>query len=176
MDRSILEGDPHAVIEGMIIAGYAVGASQGVIYVRDEYPLAIERLEIALEQACKNKILGSKVLGSDFSFDIRISRGAGAFVCGEETALIRSVEGECGEPRQRPPYPAVEGLYGCPTIINNVETLANVPALVKNGPKQFSAVGTDTSKGTKVFSLVGKVKNVGLVEVPHGNHPAGDYF
>ena len=135
MDRSILEGDPHAVIEGMIIAGYAVGASQGVIYVRDEYPLAIERLEIALEQACKNKILGSKVLGTDFSFDIRISRGAGAFVCGEETALIRSVEGECGEPRQRPPYPAVEGLYGCPTIINNVETLANVPALVKNGVK-----------------------------------------
>jgi NADH:ubiquinone oxidoreductase subunit F (NADH-binding)/(2Fe-2S) ferredoxin/Pyruvate/2-oxoacid:ferredoxin oxidoreductase delta subunit len=168
MDRSILEGDPHAVIEGMIIAGYAVGASQGVIYVRDEYPLAIERLEIALEQASKNKILGSRVLGSDFSFDIRISRGAGAFVCGEETALIRSVEGECGEPRQRPPYPAVEGLYGCPTIINNVETLANVPALVKNGSKQFSAVGTDTSKGTKVFSLVGKVKNVGLVEVPMG--------
>lgn len=168
MDRSILEGDPHAVIEGMIIAGYAVGASQGVIYVRDEYPLAIKRLEIALEQACKNKILGSKVLGTDFSFDIRISRGAGAFVCGEETALIRSVEGECGEPRQRPPYPAVEGLYGCPTIINNVETLANVPALVRNGSKQFSAAGTDTSKGTKVFSLVGKVNNVGLVEVPMG--------
>ena len=168
MDRSILEGDPHAVIEGMIIAGYAVGASQGVIYVRDEYPLAIKRLEIALEQACKNTILGSRVLGADFSFDIRISRGAGAFVCGEETALIRSVEGECGEPRQRPPYPAVEGLYGCPTIINNVETLANIPALVKNGSKQFSAVGTDTSKGTKVFSLVGKVNNVGLVEVPMG--------
>jgi len=168
MDRSILEGDPHAVIEGMMIAGYAVGASQGVIYVRDEYPLAIQRLEIALENARKNKILGSKVLETDFSFDIRISRGAGAFVCGEETALIRSVEGECGEPRQRPPYPAVEGLYGCPTIINNVETLANIPALVKSGAKLFSAVGTETSKGTKVFSLVGKVNNVGLVEVPMG--------
>ena len=133
MDRSILEGDPHAVIEGMLIAGYAVGASRGVMYVRDEYPLAIQRLEIALEQARKNGILGDSVLGSDFSFAIRISRGAGAFVCGEETALIQSVEGECGEPRQRPPYPAVEGLYGCPTIINNVETLANVSALITKG-------------------------------------------
>ncbi|MCP4716514.1 MAG: NADH-quinone oxidoreductase subunit NuoF [Deltaproteobacteria bacterium] len=168
MDRSILEGDPHSVIEGMLIAGYAVGASQGVIYVRDEYPLAIQRLEIALEKARKNGIVGDAVLASDFSFDIRISRGAGAFVCGEETALIQSVEGACGEPRQRPPYPAVEGLYGCPTIINNVETLANVPVLIKNGAKQFSAVGTATSKGTKVFSLVGKVNNVGLVEVPMG--------
>ena len=168
MDRSILEGDPHAVIEGMVIAGYAVGASQGVIYVRDEYPLAIERLKIALDQARKNIILGTKVLGTDFSFDIRISRGAGAFVCGEETALIKSVEGECGEPRQKPPYPAVEGLYGCPTVINNVETLANVSAVMAGGAARFSAVGTDTSKGTKVFSLVGKVNNVGLVEVPMG--------
>jgi len=168
MDRSILEGDPHAVIEGMLIAGYAVGASQGVIYVRDEYPLAIQRLEIAIEKARENGIIGDSVLKSDFSFDIRISRGAGAFVCGEETALIQSVEGECGEPQQRPPYPAVQGLYGCPTIINNVETLANVPALVKNGAKLFSAVGTETSKGTKVFYLVGKVNNVGLVEVPMG--------
>ncbi len=168
MDRSILEGDPHAVIEGMLLAGYAVGASRGVIYVRDEYPLAIQRLEIALEQARKNGILGDSVLESDFSFAIRISRGAGAFVCGEETALIQSVEGECGEPRQRPPYPAVEGLYGCPTIINNVETLANVSALIKRGASQFSAVGTETSKGTKVFSLVGKINNVGLVEVPMG--------
>ncbi len=168
MDRSILEGDPHAVIEGMLIAGYAVGASQGIIYVRDEYPLAIQRLEIELEKARKNGILGSSVLTTDFAVDIRTIRGAGAFVCGEETALIQSVEGESGEPRQRPPYPAVEGLYGCPTIINNVETLANVSALVKNGAKQFSALGTETSKGTKVFSLVGKVNNVGLVEVPMG--------
>jgi len=168
MDRSILEGDPHAVIEGMLIAGYAVGASQGIIYVRDEYPLAIQRLTLALENARENGILGDSVLGTDFSFDIRISRGAGAFVCGEETALMRSVEGECGEPRQRPPYPAVTGLYGCPTIINNVETLANVPALARCGAKSFSAVGTKTSKGTKVFSLVGKVNNVGLVEVPMG--------
>jgi NADH-quinone oxidoreductase subunit F/NADP-reducing hydrogenase subunit HndC len=168
MDRSILEGDPHAVIEGMLIAGYAVGASRGIVYVRDEYPLAIQRLKIALEQARKNGILGDSVLGTDFSFALRISRGAGAFVCGEETALIQSVEGECGEPRQRPPYPAVEGLFGCPTIINNVETLANVSALIKGGAGQFSAVGTETSKGTKVFSLVGKINNVGLVEVPMG--------
>ncbi|MBN2108961.1 MAG: 4Fe-4S binding protein, partial [Deltaproteobacteria bacterium] len=168
MDRSILEGDPHAVIEGMIIAGYAAGASRGIVYVRDEYPLAIQRLEIALQQAHKNGILGGSVLGSDFSFAIEISRGAGAFVCGEETALIKSVEGECGEPRQRPPYPAVEGLYGCPTIINNVETLANVSALIQGGAGLFSAIGTETSKGTKVFSLVGKVNNVGLVEVPMG--------
>jgi NADP-reducing hydrogenase subunit HndC len=168
MDRSILEGDPHAVIEGMLLAGYAVGASRGIIYVRDEYPLAIQRLEIALKQARRNGILGDSILGSDFSFAIRISRGAGAFVCGEETALIQSVEGECGEPRQRPPYPAVEGLYGCPTIINNVETLANISALIKRGAGQFSAIGTETSKGTKVFSLVGKINNVGLVEVPMG--------
>ncbi len=168
MDRSILEGDPHAVIEGMILAGYAVGASRGIVYVRDEYPLAIQRLEIALEQARKNGLLGDSVLKSDFSFDIRISRGAGAFVCGEETALIKSVEGECGEPRQRPPYPAVEGLFGCPTIINNVETLANISALIQRGSGDFSAVGTETSKGTKVFSLVGKVNNVGLIEVPMG--------
>ncbi len=168
MDRSILEGDPHTVIEGMLIAGYAIGAAQGYIYVRDEYPLAIERLQKALKQARTHGLLGDDILKSGFSFDIIINRGAGAFVCGEETALIKSIEGDWGEPRQRPPYPAQRGLWGKPTVINNVETLATVPAVMHNGAKWFSALGTQHSKGTKVFSLVGKVNRIGLVEVPMG--------
>ncbi len=168
MDRSILEGDPHAVIEGMLIGGYAIGATRGFIYVRDEYPLAIERLEKALEQVREHGLVGEKILGSSFNFDITISRGAGAFVCGEETALIKSIEGDCGEPRQRPPFPAESGLWGKPTIINNVETLATVPVIAAKGAKWFSSIGTDGSKGSKVFSLVGNVNNIGLVEVPMG--------
>ncbi|MBW1804247.1 MAG: NADH-quinone oxidoreductase subunit F, partial [Deltaproteobacteria bacterium] len=155
MDRSILEGDPHSVIEGMIIAGYSIGASTGYIYVRDEYPLAIERLEKALSQAAKNGILGRNIMGSGFDFNISINRGAGAFVCGEETALLKSIEGSWGEPRQRPPYPAQSGLWGKPTVINNVETLATIPVVIGKGPQWFSSIGTEKSKGTKVFSLVG---------------------
>jgi NADH:ubiquinone oxidoreductase subunit F (NADH-binding)/Pyruvate/2-oxoacid:ferredoxin oxidoreductase delta subunit len=168
MDRSILEGDPHSVIEGMLIAGFAIGASRGFIYVRDEYPLAIQRLEIALAQARDNGVLGGDVLQSGFSFDITISRGAGAFVCGEETALLQSIEGNCGEPAQRPPYPAERGLWGKPTVINNVETLATVPVVIGKGSRWFSSLGTSTSKGTKVFSLVGNISRTGLVEVPMG--------
>jgi len=168
MDRSILEGDPHSVIEGMIIGGFAIGASRGYIYVREEYPLAIERLECALNQARAEGLLGKNILESGFDFEITISRGAGAFVCGEETALIQSVEGNWGEPRPRPPFPAVSGLWEKPTVINNVETLANVPAVTAKGAKWFSGIGTAKSKGTKVFSLVGKVNNIGLVEVPMG--------
>jgi len=168
MDRSILEGDPHAVIEGMIIAAYAIGASQGYIYVRSEYPIAIERLEIALKAAREAGLLGKGIMGTGFDFDIKITQGAGAFVCGEETALIRSIEGSWGEPRQKPPYPAIAGLWDMPTVINNVETLANIPAIMARGAEWFSSMGTKNSKGTKVFSLVGKVKNVGLVEVPMG--------
>lgn len=168
MDRSVLEGDPHSVIEGMIIAGYAVGSHQGYIYVRAEYPLAVKRLKIALEQAKTYEFLGENVLGSGFSFDIKLKEGAGAFVCGEETALIASIEGRRGMPRVRPPFPAVSGLWGKPTNINNVETLANVPWIIKKGAKKFAAIGTDQSKGTKVFALTGKIKMTGLVEVPMG--------
>jgi NADH:ubiquinone oxidoreductase subunit F (NADH-binding)/(2Fe-2S) ferredoxin/Pyruvate/2-oxoacid:ferredoxin oxidoreductase delta subunit len=168
MDRAVMEGDPHAVLEGMIIGGYAIGASQGFIYVRHEYPLAVKRLNLAIGQAKEAGLLGANILGSGFGFDVKISKGAGAFVCGEETALIASVEGHIGEPRPRPPYPAVAGLWGKPTVINNVETWANVPAIMNNGPDWYAAIGTDNSKGTKVFSLVGAVNNTGLVEVPMG--------
>ncbi len=168
MDRSILEGDPHSIIEGMLIGGFAVGARKGFIYVRAEYPLAIERLERALTQAREEGLLGKAILGSGFDFEIEISRGAGAFVCGEETALIQSIEGNWGEPKPRPPFPALSGLWGKPTVINNVETWANVPPIISLGPKWFSGIGTSKSKGTKVFSLVGKVNNIGLVEVPMG--------
>jgi NADH:ubiquinone oxidoreductase subunit F (NADH-binding)/(2Fe-2S) ferredoxin/NAD-dependent dihydropyrimidine dehydrogenase PreA subunit len=168
MDRSILEGDPHSVIEAMTIGGYAIGADEGVVYIRAEYPLAIKRLEIALEQAREYGLLGQNIFGTDFSFDIRIKLGAGAFVCGEETALIHSVEGSRGEPTKKPPYPAAEGLNGKPTIVNNVETYANVPVILLKGSDWFNQIGTETSKGTKVFALAGNVNNVGLVEVPMG--------
>ena len=168
MDRAILEGDPHSVLEGMVIAGYAVGASEGFIYVRAEYPLAIERLEIAIDQAREYGFLGEKIMGSDFNFDIEIRIGAGAFVCGEETALMASIEGERGQPRVKPPYPVERGLWGYPTVINNVETLANVPWIIRNGADEFKKYGTPSSPGTKVFALAGKVRNTGLVEVPMG--------
>lgn len=168
MDRSILEGDPHSVLEGMLTAAYAIGANKGYIYVRDEYPLAIKRLEQALDEAQQLQLLGERILHSAFSCSITIIRGAGAFVCGEETALIKSIEGSCGEPNQRPPYPAVSGLWGKPTVINNVETLTTVPVIMAKGARWFSSIGTQKSKGTKVFSLVGKVNHIGLVEVPMG--------
>lgn len=168
MDRSILEGNPLAVIEGMMIAGYAIGASQGYFYVRAEYPVAIDRLKIAIHQAEELGILGDNILGTGFNFHIGIRLGAGAFVCGEETALLNSIEGERGNPRPRPPFPAVKGLWGKPTIINNVETLACIPYILREGAKVFNSIGTEGSKGTKVFALGGKVNNVGLVEVPMG--------
>jgi len=168
MDRSVLEGDPHAVIEGMAIAAYAIGAQKGFVYVRAEYPLAIERLNIALNQAREYGFLGGNIMGTDFSFDIEIRIGAGAFVCGEETALMASIEGERGQPKVKPPYPVEKGLWGYPTVINNVETLANVPWIIRNGAKEFRKYGTENSPGTKVFALAGKVKNTGLVEVPMG--------
>jgi NADH-quinone oxidoreductase subunit F/NADP-reducing hydrogenase subunit HndC len=168
MDRSLLESDPHAVIEGMIIAAYAIGASRGYVYVRSEYPLAIQRLQGAITQARENGLLGEKILGSNFDFDIEIREGSGAFVCGEETSLIHSIEGESPEPRQRPPFPAQVGLWGCPTVINNVETLANVPVIINRGADWYSSIGTAGSKGTKIFSLVGKINNTGLIEVPMG--------
>lgn len=168
MDRSILEGDPHSVIEGMIIAGYAIGASEGFIYCRAEYPLAIKRLRVALAQAEGRGFVGEGVMGTNFPFRITIKEGAGAFVCGEETALIASIEGFRGNPRPRPPFPAQRGLWGKPTVINNVETLANVPWIITMGADLFSSVGTKTSKGTKVFALAGKVRNTGLIEVPMG--------
>ena len=168
MDRSILEGDPHSVIEAMAIAGYAIGASEGIIYIRAEYPLAIKRLEVALSQARDYGLLGKQIFETNFSFDIRIKLGAGAFVCGEETALIHSVEGKRGEPTKKPPYPSVEGYNGKPTSVNNVETLANVCPILLKGSEWFSSIGTENSKGTKVFALAGKVNNVGLVEVPMG--------
>ncbi len=168
MDRSILEADPHSVIEGMIIGAYAIGAQEGILYVRDEYPLAIHRLNIAIAQARDFGLLGDRILGSDFSFDLRVIRGGGAFVCGEETALIASMEGRDGRPRFRPPFPAQKGLWGYPTNINNVETWANVPAIILQGADWFTSLGTEKSKGTKIFSLVGAVKNSGLVEVPMG--------
>jgi len=168
MDRSLLEGNPHAVIEGMLIGAYAIGAKEGWMYVRNEYPLAVENVGIALKQAKEMEFLGKNILGSGFSFDIKVARGSGAFVCGEETALIASVEGKRGMPRQRPPFPVRKGLWGKPTNINNVETWANVPLIIKNGADWFSKIGTEGSKGTKIFSLVGKIRNTGLVEVPMG--------
>ena len=168
MDRSILEGDPHAVLEGMAIAAYAVGADEAYIYCRAEYPLAIKRLRIAIEQAEARNLLGARIKGSDFSFEVKIKEGAGAFVCGEETALIFSIEGRRGMPRKRPPFPANRGLWDKPTNINNVETYANVPWIVRNGGEAFAAMGTDKSKGSKVFALAGKIKRGGLVEVPMG--------
>ncbi len=168
MDRSVLEGDPHVVLESMAIAGYAIGASQGYIYVRAEYPIAIKRLEIAINQAREYGLLGNDIFGTGFNFDIGLRLGAGAFVCGEETALMTSIEGSRGEPRPRPPFPAEKGLFGKPTILNNVETYANVPQIILNGADWFSSMGTEKSKGTKVFALGGKINNTGLVEVPMG--------
>ena len=168
MDRSVLEGDPHVVLEAMAIAGYAIGASQGYIYIRAEYPLAIERLNIAIGQAREMGLLGENIFDSGFNFDIELRLGAGAFVCGEETALMTSIEGHRGEPRPRPPFPAVKGLFEKPTILNNVETYANIPRIILNGAEWFSSIGTEKSKGTKVFALGGKINHTGLVEVPMG--------
>ena len=168
MDRSVLEGDPHSVLEAMAIAGYAIGASQGYIYVRAEYPIAIERLRIAIDQAREMELLGKNIFGTGFNFDIDLRLGSGAFVCGEETALMTSIEGKRGEPRPRPPFPAVKGLFGKPTILNNVETYANIPMIITKGAKWFASMGTETSKGTKVFALGGKINNTGLVEIPMG--------
>jgi NADH-quinone oxidoreductase subunit F len=168
MDRSVLEGNPHSIIEGMVIGAYATGATEGIVYVRNEYPLAIKHLIIALRQAAELGLLGEDILGTEFSFNINIIRGAGAFVCGEETALMRSVEGRMGEPRQRPPFPVEKGIEGKPTAINNVETWANIPLIIKEGAKQFATVGTEGNSGTKIFSLVGKIRNTGLVEAPMG--------
>ena len=168
MDRSVLEGDPHVVLEAMAIAGYAIGANQGYIYVRAEYPIAVQRLKIAIAQAREYGLLGKNIFESGFDFDIDIRLGAGAFVCGEETALMTSIEGKRGEPRPRPPFPAVKGLFGKPTILNNVETWANIPQIILNGPEWFSSMGTEKSKGTKVFALGGKINNTGLVEIPMG--------
>lgn len=168
MDRSILEGDPHSIVEAMAICGYAIGASQGRVYIRAEYPLAIQRLEKAIESARECGLLGEHILGTDFSFDIQISFGAGAFVCGEETALIHSMEGNRGEPTTKPPFPAESGYWGKPTNVNNVETLANIPVIFLKGADWFSSIGTEKSKGTKVFALAGKINNVGLIEVPMG--------
>lgn len=168
MNRSVLEGEPHAVLEGMIIAAYAIGAQQGYIYCRAEYPIAIRTLNIAINQARSLGLLGENIFGSDFSFDLEVRQGAGAFVCGEETALIASIEGRRGEPRVRPPFPSVKGLFGKPTNINNVETYANVPQIILKGPEWFASMGTEKSKGTKTFALAGDVKNTGLIEVPFG--------
>jgi len=168
MDRSILEGDPHSVLEAMAIAGYAIGAQFGYIYIRAEYPLAIHRLEIAISQARELGLLGKDILGTGFNFDIELRYGAGAFVCGEETALIHSIEGKRGEPTTKPPFPAESGVWGEPTCVNNVETLANIPPIFLHGPDWFRKIGTEKSPGTKVFALAGKVNNVGLVEVPMG--------
>ena len=168
MDRSVLEGDPHAVLEAMSIAGYAIGADEGYIYVRAEYPIAIHRLQIAIEQARAAGLLGKNIFGTGFDFDISLRFGAGAFVCGEETALMTSIEGKRGEPRPRPPFPAVKGLFGQPTILNNVETYANIPQIILKGADWFASMGTEKSKGTKVFALGGKITNTGLVEVPMG--------
>ena len=168
MDRSVLEGDPHVVIEAMAIAGYAIGASQGYVYIRAEYPIAVHRLQVAIDQAREYGLLGNNIFGTDFCFDLDIKLGAGAFVCGEETALMTSIEGKRGEPRPRPPFPAVKGLFGKPTILNNVETYANVPQIILKGADWFASMGTEKSKGTKVFALGGKIKNTGLVEIPMG--------
>ena len=168
MDRSILEGDPHVVLEAMAIAGYAIGATQGYIYIRAEYPIAVDRLNVAIKQAREYGLLGKNIFGTDFSFDIELRLGAGAFVCGEETALMTSIEGHRGEPRPRPPFPAVKGLFGKPTILNNVETYANIPRIILLGADWHKSIGTEKSKGTKVFALGGKIKNTGLVEIPMG--------
>ena len=168
MDRSLMEGNPHRVLEGMLIGGYAIGAQEGYIYIRDEYPLALHNITVAIEQAEEMGLLGNNILGTDFSFKVHISKGAGAFVCGEETALIASIEGNVGIPRQRPPFPAAKGLWKKPTNINNVETWGNIPLIVNNGGDWFAGIGTEGSKGTKIFSLVGKINNTGLVEVPMG--------
>ena len=168
MDRSVLEGDPHSVLEAMAIAGYAIGSEQGYIYVRAEYPIAVKRLRIAIDQAREAGMLGKDIFGTGFNFDIDLRLGSGAFVCGEETALMTSIEGCRGEPRPRPPFPAIKGLFGKPTILNNVETLANVCQIILNGPEWFAAMGTEKSKGTKVFALGGKINNTGLVEIPMG--------
>ncbi len=168
MDRSVLESDPHRVLEGMAIAGYAVGADRGFIYVRAEYPLAIQRLRVAIRQAERAGLLGNEIAGTTFNFSVAVRLGAGAFVCGEETALMASIEGKRGQPRPRPPYPAESGLYGKPTLINNVETFANVAPIIRKGSTWFSAIGTEKSKGTKVFALAGDIQNTGLVEVPMG--------
>ena len=168
MDRSVLEGDPHCLVEAMAIAGYAIGATEGYVYVRAEYPIAVARLQIAIDQAREYGLLGKNIFGSGFDFDLHIRLGAGAFVCGEETALMTSIEGNRGEPRPRPPYPAVKGLFGMPTVENNVETFANVPQIILRGAEWFASMGTERSKGTKVFALGGKIKNTGLVEIPMG--------
>jgi len=168
MDRSVLEGNPHSIIEGMIVGAYGTGATEGIVYVRNEYPVAVKHLNIALKQARQIGLLGENILGTGFSFDIKLVKGAGAFVCGEETALIRSIEGKMGEPRQRPPFPVQKGIDGKPTAINNVETWANIPLIFRLGAKKFANVGTQGNSGTKIFSLVGKIKNTGLVEVPMG--------
>lgn len=168
MDRAILEGDPHSVIEAMIIGGYAIGANQGYIYVRAEYPLAVERINHAIKQAYEYELLGENIFGSGFSFNLEVRLGAGAFVCGEETALMASIEGERGMPRNKPPYPAEAGLWNKPTVINNVETLANIPRIIRKGAEWFASIGTEKSKGTKVFALGGKINNTGLVEIPMG--------
>ncbi len=168
MDRSVLEGDPHCIIEAMAIAGYAIGATKGYVYVRAEYPIAVKRLQIAIDQAKELGLLGKDIFGSGFDFDLEIRLGAGAFVCGEETALMTSIEGNRGEPRPRPPYPAVKGLYDSPTVENNVETFANIPQIILRGPEWFASMGTERSKGTKVFALGGKIQNTGLVEIPMG--------
>ena len=168
MDRSIIESNPHAIVEAMAICGYAIGASKGHVYLRAEYPLAGERLQEAIDKATKRGLLGKNIFGSDFSFELSIKYGAGAFVCGEETALMHSIEGHRGEPTLKPPYPAESGLYGCPTVINNVETLANVAQIINNGASWFNSIGTEDSKGTKVFALTGKINNSGLIELPMG--------
>mgnify|MGYP000822024828 FL=1 len=168
MDRSILEGDPHSVIEAMTIAGYAIGATQGYIYIRAEYPIAVHRLQIAINQAREYGLLGKNIFDSGFDFDLEIRLGAGAFVCGEETALMTSIEGKRGEPRCRPPFPALKGLFQKPTVLNNVETYANIPQIFLKGPQWFRSIGTEKSAGTKVFALGGKINNTGLVEVPMG--------
>lgn len=168
MDRSILEGDPHSVIEAMAIAGYAIGATEGYIYIRAEYPIAVARLQIAIEQAKEYGMLGKNIFDSGFDFDLHIRLGAGAFVCGEETALMTSIEGHRGEPRPRPPFPAVKGLFGKPTVLNNVETYANIPVIINEGAEEFAKIGTEKSKGTKVFAVGGKIHNTGLVEIPMG--------
>ena len=176
MDRAVLEGDPHTVLEGMLIAAYAIGAQQGYVYVRAEYPIAVVHIKKAVADAKAMGLLGEKILGTDFNFDVKIKEGAGAFVCGEETALIASIEGRRGMPRTRPPFPAVAGLWGKPTNINNVETFANIPPIIHKGAGWYAGLGTEKSKGTKIFALAGKINNTGLVEVPMGITPGADHL
>lgn len=168
MDRSLLEGDPHRILEGMMLGAYSIGASKGFFYIRAEYPLAIKRIKQAIAQAKEVGLMGENIFGSDFAFDAEVRTGAGAFVCGEETALIHSLEGERGNPTPKPPYPAVKGLWEKPTVVNNVETMANLPTIFVKGPEWYASMGTETSKGTKVFALTGDIRNTGLVEVPMG--------